>query len=192
MKDMLDILQQVERELGDLLLKDEEWDSLYIDYDHPNVERLYRSWEDYRINLHIIHNVPKGLEPLYHPHPWPSAMKVLAGKYKMAVGYGPYDEEDPPVAATIALANGSYYEMVDINAWHSVEPLTAGGPGKETWSCATLMITGKPWWDGWSPNDKELALGPLTDERKKEILDSFAYFYHPKKGRARPPSYWRK
>ena len=69
---MLDVLREVEKEIEALLGEADDWESLYIDYDHPHVERLYRSWGDYRINLHLIHPVPKGQSPLYHPHPWPS------------------------------------------------------------------------------------------------------------------------
>src|SRR4051794_19093257 len=94
---MLEILAQVERELPRLLLDEESWKGLYIDYHPPTVERLWRPWGEYRVSLHRISPCGPG-EALFHPHPWPSVMRILAGEYEMAVGYGPGLEE-PPVAA---------------------------------------------------------------------------------------------
>jgi hypothetical protein len=42
----------------------------------------------------------------------------------------------------------------------------------------SLMVTGKPWWDDWSPNDKELSIGPLSNEEKFQILKFFKRVYH--------------
>ena len=84
---MLDVLAAVEQALPQLLQDENAWHSLYIDYQLPTVERLWRPWHEYRISLHRIHPCAPG-EALFHPHPWPSAMHVLAGAYEMAVGYG--------------------------------------------------------------------------------------------------------
>ena len=44
-------------------------------------------WRDCRIYLHRIYPCAPG-EALFHPHLWPSAMRILSGEYEMAVGYG--------------------------------------------------------------------------------------------------------
>lgn len=135
---MLDALARVEADLGFLIRGPEEqakWQSLDIDYHAPRVERLWRDWEGFRVYLHWIHPCEPG-EALLHPHPWPSAMKVLGGRYEMGVGYGP-GETEPPLAALLELAEGSTYQMIDPDQWHYVRPLD--GPA------LSLMVTGKPW-----------------------------------------------
>lgn len=164
---MRDVLTQVEQELPSLLSAD-GWDSLYIDYDYPNVSRVYREWDGYRINLHLIHALPEDKIPLYHPHPWPSAMRIVTNGYDMNVGYGPYDGTSPPVVASMFLNEGSYYEMTDMSAWHSVWPSK---------NVLSLMVTGRPWWDDWSPNDKELSLRKLTETEIDKILTLFGLYY---------------
>jgi hypothetical protein len=166
---MLDILSEVELELSELLKDESLWGSLYIDYDHPNVERVYRNWNGYRINLHLIHEVPDDKRPLYHPHPWPAAMRILDGEYQMELGSGDYSGPEPRVVSRLIMSEGSAYEMINMDAWHTVRPLD----GK----VASLMVTGKPWWDGWSPNDKEISMGPLNKNTKLEILELFKSFY---------------
>jgi hypothetical protein len=166
---MLDVLKKIEKNIPTMLGETGVWKSLYIDYDYPNVERVYRDHGDYRINLHIIRPIPHGKKALYHPHPWPSAMKILHRSYKMNLGFGPYDGDDPDVVSRLVMSPGSAYEMVEKNCWHNVTPVKG--------NVASIMITGKPWWEGWSPNDEELSLGPLTDGRKEAILDLFKNFY---------------
>src|SRR5262249_46599352 len=84
---MLEILAAVEKDLPRMLLDEAAWAGLFIDYPPPTVERLWRPWRDYRVSLHRIFPCATG-EALFHPHPWPSAMRILAGEYEMAVGYG--------------------------------------------------------------------------------------------------------
>lgn len=132
---MLDVLEALEKELPWLLEDGGAWESLYIDYHPPTVERLWRPWEDYRVSLHRIHPCPPS-RALFHPHPWPSAMHLLAGRYEMEIGYGS-GEEPPPVSSRIIATEGSRYEMTHPDAWHSVRPLER--------SVITLMVTGKPW-----------------------------------------------
>lgn len=166
---MLDKLLDIEKVMPQLLSDEDCWKSLHIDYDHPNVERVYCDWNNYRINLHLIHEVPESNKPLYHPHPWPSVMRILSGEYQMELGEGAFYGSPPPVVSRLIMSKGSAYEMTNMNAWHTVKPL--GG------KVASLMITGKPWWDGWSPNDVELSMGPLTEDRKRVILELFKSFY---------------
>ena len=164
---MLDVLHQVESQLQRLLKSSEEkhWNSLFVDYHPPFVERLWTQSSDCRIYLHRIHPCEPG-EALFHTHPWPSAMRVLEGSYELAVGYGA-GEKEPPVAARMILGPGSEYEMTDPNGWHFVRPIE-----KPTMS---LMVAGRPW-DRSSPkSDKPLKSLPL--ERQQEIFQFFRKHY---------------
>jgi len=159
---MLHLLKEALKELPDLLGRDgPSWNSLYIDYHKPFVSRVWIPWRDNRINLHKIEPC-LGSEALYHPHPWPSAMIVLDGAYMMNVGHG-QGLEKPPVAATMLMTRGSCYEMTDVDAWHSVQPL------ETTYS---IMITGTP--------TGRIFPGPNKDLRgltKLEIIDLLTMGY---------------
>src|SRR5262245_32103375 len=96
---MLDVLEAFEKELPRLLADEGAWQSLYVDSHPPVVERLWRPWRAGRAYLHRIHPCGPG-EALFHPHPWPSAMRVLEGEYEMAIGYGS-GVVPPPVAALL-------------------------------------------------------------------------------------------
>lgn len=162
---MLTVLHEVEDQLRNLLLDENGWNSLYVNHHPPIVERLWRQWKTYRVYLHKIY--PCGLgEALIHPHPWPSAMRVLSGTYEMAVGYGK-GLAIPPVAATIIMGPGSEYEMTDPDAWHYVRPI----------DCPTisLMVTGIPW-SRTSPGSG-IQLNPLREEQRKELLAFFRQYY---------------
>ncbi len=162
---MLDVLAAIERELPQLLADEGAWQSLDVDYEPPRVERLYRDIDGYRVYLHRIHPCEPGAA-LFHPHPWPSAVKIAAGSYEMAVGYGA-GEVAPLIAATLVLPAGATYEMVEADGWHWVRPL--GGPA------LSLMVTGKPW-ERWSPKPPR-ELRPLSDEAKRDLLAEFRKRY---------------
>jgi hypothetical protein len=162
---MLDILRAVEEVLPDLLRDEAGWQSVYIDYHPPTVERLWRQWREYRVSLHRIHPCGPG-EALFHPHPWPSAMRILEGEYEMAVGYGAGDDL-PPVAALMIAAGDFRYEMTDPDAWHYVRPL--GAPS------LSLMVTGPPWQRSSPRSSKPLQ--PLTAEQQAALLQSFRAHY---------------
>lgn len=163
---MLHVLYAAERELPSLL-RHAPWQSVFVDYEEPYVERLFVSWDEYRVYLHRIHLMRSRLSiPLFHPHPWPSAMKVISGKYEMAIGYGE-GQEKPPVASRLILPSESYYEMKDKNAWHSVRPI--GSPS------LSLMVTGKPW-ERWSPKS-DRKMRELTEGEKQRLLKDFLKFY---------------
>src|SRR5918993_824089 len=118
---MLDVLARLEAELPAMLADEASWQTLDIDYHPPRVERLWRPWDDYRVSLHRIH--PCGpSDALFHPHPWPSAMRILEGTYEMAVGYGK-GESVPPIAARMIASGDFRYEMTDSDAWHYVRPI---------------------------------------------------------------------
>lgn len=138
---MLDVLQRAEAALPllipQLLEKDYGgWHSLAVRYHKPYVDRLWRPFENrYRIYLHRIEDCEKE-EALFHPHPWPSAMRVVLGSYTMAIGYGKGDTP-PPIASTLILPEGAAYEMTDPDSWHYVVPRF--GPSY------SVMVTGEPW-----------------------------------------------
>ena len=167
---MIEELKKVEEEeLIDLLITPSAWKSLHIDYHPPIVERIWAQLKNgKRIYLHFIHHCEKG-EALNHPHPWPSAMHVLTGRYEMGVGYGE-GEKDPEMFLSLETENGGlYYDMTHRDGWHYVRPME---PGK---SVATVMLAGEPW-DRWSPSaDKELK--PLDGFRITVMLDYFQKFY---------------
>jgi hypothetical protein len=169
---MLDILAAVERDLPRLLLDEAAWSGLLIDYHPPTVERLWLPWRECRVYLHRIFPCAAG-EALFHPHPWPSAMRILAGEYEMAVGHGT-GEAPPPVAALMIAAGDFRYEMTDPDAWHYVRPL--GRPS------LSLMVTGRPW-DRPAPRSSK-PLVPLTDAQRAELFALFRQHYPLRAGEA--------
>ena len=163
---MLEFLEEVEAALPGLLADAAGWRSLDIDYHLPRVQRLYRSWRDLRLNLHRIWPCEPG-EVLFHPHPWPSAMKVVSGTYRMAVGYGA-GTRAPPEMATMLLRAGSCYAMTHRNAWHNVRPL--GGPS------LSVMLTGAPWQRS-APLSPTHPLRPMPSADIDDLMAEFRGFY---------------
>lgn len=173
---MLAHLQYLEENmLAALLAEDNVWQSVFVDYHEPFVERLWTSVTiagvPYRVLLHRILACPNA-KPLYHPHPWPSAVKVLAGGYRMQVGQGAGMTE-PPVAMTLSLAPGSTYEMTNPDAWHAVQP--------EASPSYSLMLTGAPWVREAHKSTK--VLQPLGAEAREDLLAYFRRAY----GVPKPP-----
>lgn len=177
--DMLAMLNRAELALapkGGLLDTPDDWNTLDVDYEPPRVERLWTEFEDGRLYLHKIHPCDKAL---YHPHPWPSAIKITWGRYEMAVGYHrgmPGENQHhagqtpppPPFASLLVLVPGSTYEMIRPGGWHYVRPL-----GYPSYS---IMVTGPKWRGVWSPKvDRKLE--PLDDLTKASMLESFRSFY---------------
>lgn len=162
---MLDKLYYIQSILPELLLES-DWNTLDINYEKPHVQRVWRQVDDLRVSLHRIFPC-KINECFFHPHPWPSAMKIESGRYEMALGYGT-DLNAKLNIATIILSPGSYYEMTDIDSWHSVRPL--GGP------VMSLMVTGKPW-GRQMPKSDRIQLSCLTDETKFDIMGFFRRVY---------------
>lgn len=172
--DMLGRLHEVEERLSSLLdAGPSAWESLDIDYEPPRVERLWLQLGDLRVNLHRIHPCETAL---YHPHPWPSAIRILSGTYEMGIGYlTPVDKiNHRPVneAARVVLVEDAEYEMIEAYGWHYVRPL--GQPS------LSLMVTGKPWPALFSHAEfgKAAQLRPLTDEAKAALLDDFQFHWH--------------
>jgi hypothetical protein len=149
-------------------LPQETWNRLFIDHEEPVVERLWaEASSDYRVYLHRIHPCER---PLYHPHPWPSAIHVLSGRYEMQLGAGlvtPAPDE-PDVVCTLELGPDSYYEMAHPNGWHSVRPLD--GP------VLSIMVTSKPWLKKTKHFDPPKALKPLSTIQACQLLDDIGRF----------------
>ncbi len=137
----------------------ESWNTLEVLYEEPRVERLWQQLGENRVYIHRIHPCYK---PLYHPHSWPSAVHILAGKYRMQVGYETIPTIPPSPTLTVILSEGSFYEMVDPAGWHSVEPLA--GPS------LSIMLTGKPWFKTTVTAEQRATNRPLTDEVKAGLL----------------------
>ena len=163
--DMLNLLHSVESALPTLLRDEGKWKSVFVDYHHPFVERLWCDWHEARVYLHRIHPCEAG-EALVHPHPWPSAMKVLSGRYEMGTGYGK-GMVKPPIKEVRVFEAGSEYEMTDPDEWHYVRPLS--GPS------ISLMVTGKPWSRESPKSSKPLA--ELALVKRREILKFFRSVY---------------
>lgn len=163
-KDLFERLAAAEAALPSLL-EDDGWQSLRIDYERPFVERLWRPWGDGRLSLHAIHPCAPE-QALYHPHPWPSAMRLKERGYRMRVGFGP-GLVPPPVATELVLPPETVYAMADIDGWHAVIP--EGG------IAYTVMVTGMPW--GRAAPKRVPPLNPLSPERIDELLRVFRGYY---------------
>ena len=140
--DMLKELMRARRELPELLkLNLSEWNTKHVTYEYPHVQRLWRPFGDgMRVHLHIIESISPGLReknnnifPLYHTHPWPSAVMLLKGSYRMKLS------QLNGRALNMVLTEGSSYEMTQPTDWHSVDPLD--------YEVMSLMVTGKPFAD---------------------------------------------
>lgn len=83
----------------------------------------------------------------------------------MWLGYGPPSGSPPDIAATIELAAGSAYEMLDPRGWHAVMP--QGGVS------LSLMLTGRPWTMPVTQHAQKAANRPLSPEAKASVLADF-------------------
>lgn len=193
---MIEELKHIEKTvLADLLKNPSIWNTIDVNYHHPRVERLWTQVGEFRLMLHVIHPCETS-NALYHPHPWPSAMHVLSGKYETAyaIRYNPSDKEERnykwkkyPISPSIRLLDRTddkgkqvvlkelsklvmegdiFIEMLEPIGWHYVRPVD--GP------CVSLMLIGKPW-DVKDDQDIPKSWGDLpelSDERKQQILDT--------------------
>lgn len=95
--------------------------SMHIDYHKPYVNRIFFYDRDFRIFLHKIFPCADSKEALVHPHPWSSAIKIIAGNYEMGVGHSETNEA-PKFDCTLEIGPGTYYEMLEPDGWHYVKP----------------------------------------------------------------------
>lgn len=183
---MIETLKQIEREqILNILSQDiSKYKTLYVDYEHPYVERLQFNLDDgYRLFFHVIHKC-KTEEALYHPHPWPSVMHILKGTYETGISYSEDEEhykntETGELNSIIAqnevakfIIDGynplgiAYYEMLNRKGWHYVRPIDD--------VCHTVMLTHTPWYKG---NKATKVLQPLSEERALQIQKWFRNKY---------------
>src|SRR5574338_855941 len=118
MSDMLRILQTFEKDLH-YYVKHAPFASSHIDYEKPYVNRLWVEWQGYRLYLHKISNVAAVEDAFLHPHPWPSAMRIVQGSYTMDIGHSQTLDE-PSVDMRIHLLRGNTYCMEHPHGWHRV------------------------------------------------------------------------
>lgn len=174
---MLDLLEQALAELPPLLASPVGWRGLHIDYHPPHVDRAWRPWRDCRLSIHRIYPCTPG-EALLHPHPWPSAIAILDGRYAMSIGYGT-GTVAPPIAARIIAAAGTSYAMTDPDAWHDVRPLD--GPS------LSVMLSGPPW-------ARAMPVEPASPQREMtgasiaRLLAAASAIVHPRARCATPSS----
>jgi hypothetical protein len=157
---MLTLLEQALQELPALFASADGWHGMHIDYLPPHVDRVWRPWRECRLSIHRIYPIAPGGTAFLHPHPWPSAMKILAGRYEMALGYGP-GIVAPPVAAQLVMTAGTSYAMTDRDTWHDVRPL--GGP------VITVMLSGVPW-QREMPEEPAVMQRPLAPAELSALL----------------------
>lgn len=132
-EDMTGVLLLVETEILPSVINEpaSTWNTLDINYEPPRVKRVWKQVGKYRINLHRIYKCEKAL---YHPHPWPSAIRILYGTYEMGVmGRASFTSTAKPIPtpnwhpngkepdhlAKLVLTNGSSYVMEDPWVKHS-------------------------------------------------------------------------
>lgn len=173
MIDLLDYAEEIMLERRWLESLD-GWSTVFIDYEPPFVERLWREvWVPtgkVRLNLHRIWPCKESERPLFHPHPWPSAMRVIGGWYEMAIGFGDnLPQHPPPQAARLMLGPKSTYEMTHQDAWHYVRPVDG--------FVYSVMVTGTPWKRAAHRPTKPL--GPLGANAANEILHMIDVLYGP-------------
>ena len=158
---VLQEMLQVRRAFYSIMDSVLQWNTLEVLYEAPRVERLWTQLGPNRLSLHRIHPCDK---PFYHPHPWPSCIFIVSGRYRMEIGYGDPLGSAPLPAALIDLGSGDSYEMLDSLGWHSVAPY--GGP------CLSLMLSGPPY-PGTPKHQHPHKNSPLAPEVRRELLASF-------------------
>ena len=163
-KTYIEKLKQIERvKLYDLLCDPSIWKSVDVNYHPPHVERLWCQLGKHRLFLHFSHTC-KPEEPLFHHHPWPSAIHVIDGEYEMGMGFGKGIEE-PEIFSTIISKGSLYYDMPHRDGWHYIRPIDA--------VCASVMLTGEPWGREMPSSEKVGELGCLHNDRVFVMLEYF-------------------
>jgi len=170
---MISTLDVVVSLLPEMVKKPELWSSLIINRRKPITYRAFHLFTEgslagVRVCLHKFESC--GAEDaFYHPHPWPSAMCVLLGSYRMRVGMSPNLEGEPITVMDSILSGGSKYSSEEPNFWHSVQPLE---------TCYSIMINGAPWLEKAhkrAPTTTGKDLDTMTDEQLSAHLNAFSF-----------------
>lgn len=167
---MLNKLFEIEKELPTILRNAEfKMASMFIDYHPPIVERIWFQFNKYRVLLHKIHQAEM-CDPLFHPHPRESAVRLIKGSYKMGIGHSPSDEI-PPIDCYLHLAPGTCYEMSEPDGWHYVNPIDD--------YVYSLMITGEKF-ARKMPLEPDKPFRELTETEILDIMAVFKNYYNGK------------
>ena len=164
---MLKTLLTIERALPELLKDEAVWTGIYADTEKPHLQRLWRQHEESRIYLHRFEGCMTE-EKFPHPHPWPFAVRILEGRYRMALGASSNPDVVPPDVAVVDLSPGCCYEMAHANGWHWIQPLDNVS--------VTLMVAGPTIWQ----QNRKRANRPcreLTSEERATIFNVFHNHY---------------
>lgn len=133
------------------------WQTLHVTYAEPHVERLWIPYRDGRLFLHRIHPCVES-NPLWHPHPWPSASRVVRGSYIHRIG-----DANGPKQVT-RLSAGSSWDISDPGIWHSVDPLEP---------VLTVMVTGRLFDEPETFERPTVRQSALTPSQRRQLLSDF-------------------
>ena len=87
------------------------WGSIVINKRAPHTYRAFLQYDDARICLHRF-DACEQQDAFPHPHPWPSSMLILSGKYDMVVAHTPeLTSTAPSHVISLTLNAGSIYHM---------------------------------------------------------------------------------
>lgn len=171
MIDFWKLLGEVEAELPRRLASAtrSSFQSVFVDYSPPFVERLWYQRGEARVFLHHVLPCEPG-KALWHPHPWPSIVSVVrcGGVYEHGVGYdGTRTGKAPPTAVVQNIRGAIAYAMTDPHTWHYV---------RAPYSSWSIMIVGKPFSEseispGYERPTKKLY--PLESKRVGELIEAW-------------------
>lgn len=145
-----------------------KWQSLVINRRRPVTHRAFIILDNgLRVCLHKFDPCAKE-DAFFHPHPWPSAMIILDGCYKMWVGASSNLlttlDRDSDSVVELLLEPGSRYSMTNPLGWHAVQPLT---------TCYSIMVNDVPW------TQEEVHLhAPTTKGKDLDRMDEFQLRNH--------------
>lgn len=184
---MIEQLKKAIEIIPHLLSTPEVWQSLIINRRKPHTYRAFLFPEKFssapeldgtRICLHRFEPCEEK-DAFLHPHPWPSAMLILSGRYRMRIGASETNQigNKPIIVLDEILSAGCVYSMTEPRGWHAVQPLT---------TCYSIMINGQPWAPsdvhGDAPTTKGKDLEKMDHEKLLSHLDMFKILLENHKG----------
>ena len=143
-------------------IREWSWNGITINHDRPCIDRLWTHQDGIRVCLHKIYPLDDSDKPFMHSHPWPCAIHIMKGNYRMFVGYSE-SLNPPPVVSEFKMVEDSEYSMIDKNMWHAVRPIDE--------PVYSIMVIGKKW-------DREMSkphIYPkiLDEQEKNKLIDEF-------------------